>query len=152
MMSHKTGLAPATAALNDNGKNVRDPLADGGGVKIEGISEATGEEISTYVDAKTYFKTRLGTHLYDEWLYDASFIRLREVRLGYTFDKNKLGNFPINRVNIGLIARNPLMIWQKAPEGLNPAEIAKGSESVNWLETGQLITVRSYGVSLNVTF
>ncbi|HEY0652180.1 MAG TPA: SusC/RagA family TonB-linked outer membrane protein [Chryseosolibacter sp.] len=152
MMSFKTGLAPETAALNANGKNVRDPLAEGGGVLVEGISEATGEPVSAYVDAKAYFRSRLGTHLYDQWLYDASFVRLREVRLGYTFSKKALGNLPVNKINVGLIARNPMMLWQKAPEGLNPAELAKGSESINWLETGQLITVRSYGVSLNVTF
>jgi hypothetical protein len=152
MMSFKTGLAPETAGMNANGMNVRDPLVDGGGVLMEGISEASGEPVSAYVDAKTYYRTRLGTHLYDEWLYDASFVRLREARLGYTFSKKKIGNLPLNKINIALIARNPLMLWQKAPQGLNSAELAKGSENVNWLETGQLVTVRSYGVSLNVTF
>jgi hypothetical protein len=44
------------------------------------------------------------------------------------------------------------MIYQKAPKGLNPAELANGSEAVSWLETGQLITVRSYGMSLNIKF
>jgi hypothetical protein len=44
------------------------------------------------------------------------------------------------------------MIYQKAPKGLNPSELANGTEPVSWLETGQLITVRSYGLSLNVSF
>jgi hypothetical protein len=59
---------------------------------------------------------------------------------------------PVQAVGIALIARNPLMIWQKAPKGLDPSELSAGSEAINWLETGQLITTRSYGLSLNITF
>jgi hypothetical protein len=44
------------------------------------------------------------------------------------------------------------MISQKAPKGLNPAELATGASSLNWLETGQLATARSFGVNLNVSF
>jgi TonB-linked SusC/RagA family outer membrane protein len=150
MLSVKSGQAVETAALNENGKNVRDPVAEGGGVKIEGISSVTGQDVSTFVDAKPYFRSTLGTHIYEEWLYDASYIRLREVRLGYSF--KKFGRLPINSLTVSLIARNPAMLWQKAPEGLNPAELANGSEPISWLETGQLITVRSYGLSLTASF
>ena len=152
MLSVKTGMAPETAAINENGKNVRDLVADGGGIKVNGISNGTGEEVSTFVDARTYFRSRLGTQIYEEWLYDASFVRLREARLAYNFSKEKFSKLPFKSVTLGLIVRNPFMIYQKAPKGLNPAELANGSEAVSWLETGQLITVRSYGVSLNVTF
>ena len=152
MLSVKTGMAPETASINENGKNVRDLVADGGGIKVTGISSGTGEEVTAFVDARTYFRSRLGTQIYEEWLYDASFVRLREVRLAYNFSKEKIGKLPFNSVTLGLIARNPLMIYQKAPKGLNPAELANGSEAVSWLETGQLITVRSYGMSLNIKF
>jgi hypothetical protein len=83
-------------------------------------------------------------------MYDATYIRLREVRLAYNF--GKINRLPINNLSIALIARNPLMLYQKAPEGLNPAELANGSEPISWLETGQLITVRSYGISVNFSF
>jgi len=152
MLSVKTGMAPETAALNENGKNVRDPVADGGGVKVTGISNNTGEEVTAFVDARTYFRSRLGTQIYEEWLFDASYVRLREARLSYNFAKDKLGKLPFNSVTVSLIARNPAMLYQAAPKGLNPAELANGSEAVSWLETGQLITVRSYGMSLNVKF
>jgi hypothetical protein len=55
-------------------------------------------------------------------------------------------------MNIALIARNPFMIWQKAPKGINPAELATGASSLNWLETGQLATARSYGANLTISF
>jgi hypothetical protein len=150
MLSVKSGQAVETAAINENGKNVRDPVAEGGGVKVHGISSVTGEEVTTYVSARSYYRNSLGRDIYEEWMYDASYVRLREVRLAYNF--GKINKLPINSLSIALIARNPLMLYQKAPEGLNPAELANGSEPISWLETGQLITVRSYGISVNLSF
>ena len=152
MLSVKSGQAVETAALNDNGKNVRDPLAEGGGVKVTGISQATGEVVTAYVTARSYYRTSLGREIYEEWMFDASYVKLREVRLAYNFSKSALGRIPFNSLSIALIARNPLMLYQKAPKGLNPSELANGNEPISWLETGQLATVRSFGLSLNASF
>ena len=137
MLAVKTGQAVETAALNDKGNNVRDPVDDGGGVKVNGISEETGEEVTAYVNARSYFRNKLGTQIYEEWLYDASYIRMRELRLAYTFSQQSLSNLPFSSVRIGIIARNPFMIYQKAPKGLNPSELSTGSAPISWLETGQ---------------
>jgi TonB-linked SusC/RagA family outer membrane protein len=150
MLAIKSGQAAETAELNANGKNVRDPIADGGGVLVNGISEATGQEVTAYVDGKTYYRTTLGPHVYEEWAFDASYVKLREVRLGYTFNF-KNNRIPFRSVNLALIARNPVMIWQEAPKGLDPSELSAGG-SLSWLEKGQLNTVRSFGVNLNVKF
>lgn len=152
MLLVKTGMAPETAAINDKGKNVRDAVADGGGVHITGISAATKQPVDVYVDARTYYRTTLGTHVYEEWLYDASYIKLREIRLGYTLSKNLLGKLPVSSINIALIARNPAMLWQKAPKGLDASELSTGSQSISWYESGQANTVRSYGINLNINF
>jgi TonB-linked SusC/RagA family outer membrane protein len=102
MLAIKSGQAAETAAINANGKNVRDPVASGGGVLVNGISAATGAEVSTYVDGKVYYRTTLGTHVYEEWAYDASYIKLREARLGYTFYfKNII--IPVKSVNLAII-------------------------------------------------
>jgi TonB-linked SusC/RagA family outer membrane protein len=152
MMAVKTGMAAQTAAINDRGKNVREPLADGGGVKVTGIKASNKEEVTEYVDARAYFRTTLGTHVYEEWLYDASYIKLRELRLGYTLSRNAPGKLPVSSISFALIARNVAMLWQKAPKGLDPSELSTGSQSISWLETGGLNTVRSYGVNLIVNF
>jgi len=152
MLLAKTGMAPETAATNDKGKNVRDALVDGGGYHIFGISAQTKQPVDAYVDARTYYRTILGTQVYEEWLYDASYIKLREIRLGYTFQKKMLGKLPFSSVTLALIARNPAMIWQKAPKGLDPSELSTGSQSIGWYESGQANTVRSYGINLNVKF
>jgi TonB-linked SusC/RagA family outer membrane protein len=152
MLLAKTGMAEETAAINDKGKNVRDALADGGGVHVIGISAATKQVVDAYVDARAYYRTTLGTHVYEEWLYDASYIKLREVRLGYTFSKKMIGKLPFKGIVVALIARNPAMIWQKAPKGLDPSELSTGGQSISWYESGQANTVRSYGINLNINF
>jgi len=152
MLAVKSGQAAETAAMNDNGKNIRDALTDGGGIKVTGISNATGQEVSAYVNARTYYRNTIGSKVYEAWLFDASYIRMREMRLGYTFSKANIAGLPFKSLNIALIARNPFMIWQKAPKGINPAELATGSSTLNWLETGQLATARSYGANLTISF
>ena len=152
MLAVKSGQAAETAGINDKGHNVREPLADGGGVKVTGISEATGQEVTAYVSARSYYRNVLGTRIYEEWLMDASYIKMRELRLGYTFKKANFSKMPFAAVNVAFIARNPFMIYQKAPKGINPDELSTGASSLNWLETGQLATTRSFGVNLNISF
>ena len=152
MLLVRTGMDPVTAALNDKGKNVRDPVADGGGVRVDGISATTKQPVTAYVDAQSYYNTVVGRRVYEEWIFDASYIKLRELRLGYVFDKESLGNLPFRSVSLALVARNPAMIWQKAPKGLDPSELSTGSQSIGWFESGQINTVRSFGVNLNVNF
>jgi outer membrane receptor protein involved in Fe transport len=152
MLAVKSGQAAETASQNDKGFNVRDPLASGGGVKITGISKATGQEVTAYVDARSYYRNVLGTQVTENWIYSASYIKLREVSLGYTFDKSILTGSPFKAAKIAFIARNPWMIWQKAPKGVDPSELSSGSNSISWIEKGELPTVRSYGLNLSLTF
>jgi TonB-linked SusC/RagA family outer membrane protein len=152
MLAVKSGQAAETAVMNDKGHNVREPLADGGGVKVTGISNTTKQEVTAYVDARSYFRNTIGTRIYEEWLFDASYIKLREVSFGYNFDKQLLNKTPFKSAKVSLIARNPLMIWQKAPKGLEPSELSYGSGSISWLEKGEFQTVRSFGASLNLSF
>lgn len=151
MLAVRTGLDPITVAMNDNGFNVRDPLAEGGGVKVEGISASTGEPVTAYVSAQAYYGV-VARRIYEDWLYDASYMKLREVRLGYTFDRNDWSKLPFQKIGVAFIARNPAMLYQKAPKGLDPSELSTGGQSIGWYESGQINTVRSYGLNLNITF
>lgn len=150
-LADRTGLSKKTAATNDLGNNVRDPLADGGGVKVTGISASTGQEVTAYVNAKSYYG-RLGRFIAEEYIYDSSYIKLREVRLGYNLSNEILERTPFSRVTVSLTAQNPYMIWQDAPKGLDPSELSTGSQSISWYESGQLNSVRSYGIDINLSF
>ena len=151
MLAATTGLAPETAALNDKGNPVRDPVDQGGGVKIEGISKSTGEPVTAYLNAYRYYHD-VPRYIYEDWVVDASYIKLSEVKLGYTFNKSILKSLPVKAIDVSLFANNPWMIWQEAPKGLDPSELSSGAQDITWYESGQLNTVRSYGVNFNLTF
>lgn len=161
MLATKSGQAAETAIMNDRGANVRDPLASNGGVKLNGIYgpgtkiagvDVSGQEFNGYVDARSYFRNSIGTKVYEEWLYNASYIKLREVSIGYNFTEGFMKKTPFKTAKLAVVARNPAMIWQKAPKGLDPSELSTGSASISWLEKGEFQTVRSYGINLNLTF
>ncbi len=94
----------------------------------------------------------LGDDIYEDWVVDASYIKLREVRLGYTFGAEILGNLPVNSIEVAAYANNPIMIWQNAPDGLDPSELSSGSQDITWYESGQLNTVRTFGLNVNLIF
>lgn len=150
-LADRTGLSEKTAATNDKGHNVRDDVSAGGGVKVNGISNSTGQEVTAYVPAKTYYGI-LGQRIAEEYIYDASYVKLREVRFGYNVNSKLIEKLPVQNIRVGLIARNPLTIWQDAPKGLDPSELSTGSQSISWYEAGMLNSVRSYGFDINITF
>jgi hypothetical protein len=46
-------------------------------VKVEGISPS-GQEVAAYVEApRSYFRNNIGTRIYEEWLFDASYVKLQ---------------------------------------------------------------------------
>ncbi|WP_245683911.1 SusC/RagA family TonB-linked outer membrane protein [Rhodohalobacter halophilus] len=150
-LADRTGLSKKTAEMNDRGSNVRDPIAEGGGVKVTGISASTGQEVEAYVNPRSYYG-RLGRYIAEEYIYDSSYIKMREMRLGYNLGSEILERLPFSRVNVSLTAKNPFMIWQDAPKGLDPSELSTGSMAISWYESGQLNTVRSYGIDINLSF
>ncbi len=150
-LADRTGLSKESAEINDKGFNVRDDVADGGGIKVNGISNATGQEVTAYVDVKAYYNV-VARRIAEDYIYDASYVKLREIRLGYDLGTDLMSKLPFQNVRVGLIARNPFTIWQDAPAGLDPSELSTGSQSISWYESGQLNTVRSYGIDINITF
>lgn len=150
-LAQRTGLDMATVAINDRRVQVREPVNEGGGIRLDGIDAETGEAVTSYVEPATYYNT-VARRIYEANIYDASYIKLRELRLGYTFNKPSIGGLEIDRITLAVIVRNPAMIWQNAPKGLDPSELSMGAQAISWYESGQLNTVRSYGLNLNVTF
>jgi hypothetical protein len=87
----------------------------------------------------------------EEWIIDATNIRMREMLLGYTFSKQTLAKTPIKNLNIALTGRNLFFLYRASrdadPEsGFNSGNIGTG------FENHALPTTRSLGVSLRFEF
>lgn len=83
--------------------------------------------------------------------FDASFLKLREVRLGYAMPSRMLVKTPFSAVSIAIYGRN-LMTITDYP--LYDPEIAAldGSSMVVGIENGSIPSSKSYGFNLNVSF
>ncbi|MEI8225073.1 MAG: SusC/RagA family TonB-linked outer membrane protein [Bacteroidota bacterium] len=81
-------------------------------------------------------------------VFDASYIKLREIKFGYTF-KN-FPNFPLKDLNVSVVGRNLAILSTKVPH-IDP-ETAFSSGNVQGLEYGQLPSARSLGFSVGCKF
>jgi TonB-linked SusC/RagA family outer membrane protein len=165
-----SGILEESATTNANGNNIRDDVDDGGGVLIEGVYGKTsldddGNLVVTWTDADGnpsdvpvtnekyisgvqwaadhYSRARGGQNT-----FDADYIKLREVKIGYTFKMNSAS--PISGLNVALYGRN-LAIWGRDIEHIDP-EFATSSGNIQGIEGGQLPGLRSYGVNLTFNF
>ncbi len=98
------------------------------------------------VSAEAYNHAAYADGIAQPSVFDASFIKLREVKIGYTF--NKVGKLPIRDLSINLIGRN-LAILQASIPHVDP-ETAFSNGNAQGIEFGQLPSARSFGFSVSV--
>ena len=141
-----SGLTARTAELNDRGIPLRDPVADGGGVHVFGV-DATGKAVDYYVDGQTYYHQFRSNSISENSIYSLSFVKLRELSLGYRLPVEKLGIGKFVKTAVfSVVSRNPWLIWSK-DKGFDPSEISNV-----YGEDGQLPGTRSVGVNLKLGF
>lgn len=84
-------------------------------------------------------------------MYDASFVKLRELQMGYTIPDKFWGKLPLRSVNISLVGRN-LLLWDKVPH-IDPENMSySGGTALPGIENMAIPSSRSYGINLNVKF
>lgn len=119
------------------------------GIVFDGVA-ADGKKNTVILPAQSYYKAVYNSSLNESSVYDASFIKLREVRLGYTFPNELTRRWHLQNLNLTLVARNLWIIDKKVPN-IDP-ETAFNTGNGQGLETLQIPTARSIGVNLTVSF
>jgi hypothetical protein len=137
-----SGLLSQTAATNSNGKNVRDDVSEGGGIHVTGVNE-NGEPVAYDVAAYNYFHQFADQSLLDNSVFDASYVKLREVSLGY---KVPLKSGVLQNLTFSVVARNPWLIY------LSNRNIDASELSHRWGENGQQPGTRSLGFNIKASF
>lgn len=83
-------------------------------------------------------------------VFDASYIKLRDVTLGYELPKSLIGGL-LESVRISAFGRN-LFAWNLDWKGMDPENVSYGSGNIQGLEGGSLPSTRQYGVNVNFKF
>jgi len=155
MWGSYSGLTARTAALNDKGNPVRDAVANGGGVRVDGVDQTSGLPVTYYVEADTYYQNLYNNRTFDDYVYDLTFVKLREVSIGYHIPVKKFGlNKYIQNATFSIIARNPVLIYAKTKD-FDPSEISTVDANGNVLSVGeraQLPGTRGFGFNLKIGF
>ena len=135
-----SGLLDVTA---DN--NVRET-----GIIAKGVKE-DGTPNDVVLDANSYFINNENKTLSKANMYDASYIYLREVKLGYNLPEAWYKRFHAQSARLSLYGRNLWLMHSNAPN-VDPSNILNSSSNIVGIEGGALPSVRSYGINLNVSF
>tara|TARA_B100000795_G_scaffold7490_1_gene5467 strand:+ start:2192 stop:5341 length:3150 start_codon:yes stop_codon:yes gene_type:complete len=159
MFSMASGQHEWTAGLNDKGNPKRDAVSAGGGIHQVGVyADGSVADIYRAPDSWAW-----GNWTRDDlWLVDASFVKLRQVRLGYTFNADQISKTPFSDISVAVIGTNLAILsettdWgdyrgSKNP-GLDPSELGSGWSGGSYAsEGGQLPSARSFGLNVSLKF
>jgi TonB-linked SusC/RagA family outer membrane protein len=93
---------------------------------------------------------RLGDRAAEKFIYDASFIKLRQVTLGYQIPKKILSRTPVQGLMVSFVARN-LAILKKNTPNIDP-ESSYTSSNSQGLDYFGFPATRTYGFNLRANF
>ncbi|WP_321518923.1 SusC/RagA family TonB-linked outer membrane protein [uncultured Bacteroides sp.] len=123
-----------------------------GGMSVTGVDVNGNSFSKTGVNAQTYWQSVLDNNITEEFVYDASFLKLRELSFGYNFPKSFLASkVPfVKSLSISLVGRNLWTIIKHTPN-IDP-ESAYNNSNGQGLELNGYPATRNVGFNLNVKF
>jgi len=116
------------------------------GLTIKGIDQKTGKANTTVVTAENYYQSLF--EIMDPWIYDDSWVKLREVRVGYDFSPSLANHMRVSAVNIAFVGRN-LWTHTKVPN-IDP-EFSYTTGNYQGTEFAALPNAKSLGLNLRIT-
>jgi TonB-linked SusC/RagA family outer membrane protein len=145
-----TGLFAETAGLNANGKPLRDPVSTGGGMLYDAVY-ADGKQNTTYIDASDYYSgwnyDLLPTSYH---VYDASYVKLRELAFGYSLPSKLLSKTPLSKVTVSIVGRNLWLISKNMP--YYDPELSLSAGNIQGIADGAYPSTRTFGFNITVGF
>lgn len=165
---YATGLYDISSGNNDKGTPVRERPENGGGVPMGGVLaayDATGAMIldedgnptssgtanteygwmGDYANATGYAYAPNALHV-----YDASYVKLRQLNLTYSLPKTMIEKWPITGLDVSLIGRNLAILYKNCPYTDPEAGLSAGN--VQGYQSGAYPSVREYGFNVTVKF
>ncbi len=138
------------------GVSSADWVATGGylvdGVKVAGL-DPNGDPIyaenDIYIDPQTYWQSLL-TNTAEPFIYDASYIKLRELSISWSLPRKWLRKTPLESVSVSAFGRNLWLIYSNL-DNIDP-ESSYTSGNGAGLEYGSLPARRTWGFGINVKF
>lgn len=139
--SKYSGMHPETVSFNGE-SDVR-----ANGMILPGVKE-DGKPNDIRVSPQAYYQTHWRKAAPN--VYDASFLKFRELRLSYSLPNSFIDNTPFTDVNISAFGRNLAILYSDIPY-LDP-QVVTSSGNRQGLENAQIPSTRSFGLNVSVKF
>ncbi len=145
-----TGLYAETSFTNDLGNPVRNTIANGGGFINPGVN-ANGNANTTRIRADRFgaFGYRRGLPN-AAFVYDASFVKLREVAITYNLTDKLLDKTFLTGGSISLTGSNLWIIHKNLPHADPESGLSAGN--LQGYSVGSLPTTRDFGFNVKLQF
>ncbi len=147
-----TGLSVVTAGNNELGNPVRNTIANGGGVILPGVqADGTPNTIRTsspnqYGNISGYRRAPNAA-----FIYDASFIKLREVNISYNLPSSITSKLKLTAMKFSIVGSNLWIIHKNLPDADPESGLASGNLASGY-SVGSLPTTRNIGCNLTFKF
>jgi hypothetical protein len=147
-LTNNFGRKAGTLIESLRGRETAHAIAEGGGLIVPGVKVVAGDTVPNdrAITAQAYHRGL--DRLHEEFVYDASFIKLREMTLTYALPRSLSSRMRVSNATVALIGRN---LWMKANVPNIDPETAFDASNLQGLEYGQVPTARSFGFSISVT-
>ena len=144
-----TGLYEETDYINDLGNPVRNYLDEGGGRILEGVKEdGTPNDIRARGDR--YAEWGWSRMPNAEFIYDASYVKLRELVLTYNLPKSLVAKSPFAGASFSFVGSNLWIIHKNLPHA--DPEASQSSGNIQGWQSGVMPAVKNFGFSINLQF
>jgi TonB-linked SusC/RagA family outer membrane protein len=147
-----TGLPAETAGNNDLGNPSRNTLANGGGVILPGVkADGTPNDIRARNDNTSFTVNGYYRNPAAAFVYDASFVKLREVALSFGLPKTLLTKTPwLKGADLSVVGRNLWIIHKNLPDA-DPEDFTSSGNQGLGLQVGSYPAVRTLGLNLRLS-
>jgi len=161
-----SGLYPETAFINDLGNPVRDPIVwvdpndpgkgyapTSGGYIIEGVnlnSDGSSKPNKTRVNATNTDAWGTNINPHSAAIYDAGFVKLREVAFTYNLPSRFLNKTFIKGISLSAIGSNLWIIHKNLPYADPESGMTAGN--IQGYSTGSLPTTRDFTFNIKINF
>ncbi len=113
----------------------------------EGVDE-NGNTNTVQADPQDYWG-RIGGQIGEEFVYDASFVKLRELQVSYRLPNRLFARTPIKLATVSLVGRNLWLIHSNV-DNIDPESNFRGDQNGIGLEHSGVPQTRSIGFNINV--
>ena len=121
------------------------------GMVVPGIVEATGQPNTTQITAEEYWTSVCGPNgVAEEFMYDGTYVKLREMSIGWNLPKKWLMHTPLKTVRISAVGRDLFYFYKNAP--VNAESALSRDDYAQAFELGSTPPTRTFGFALNVKF